>query len=68
MTDLIMVEGGPERFFYNAMTATMFDELERAAIALDDEDDLRAVILTGAGKAFCAGYDLADAEELPKPH
>ena len=37
---------------YNAMTATMFDGLERAAIALDDEDDLRAVIITGAGKAF----------------
>src|SRR5580692_7392909 len=55
----------PDR--YNAMTATMFDELERAAIALDDEDDLRAVILTGTGKAFRAGYDLADAEELPKP-
>jgi Enoyl-CoA hydratase/isomerase len=54
----------PDR--YNAMTATMFDEPERAATALDDEDDLRAVIITGAGKAFCAGYDLADAGELPK--
>jgi enoyl-CoA hydratase/carnithine racemase len=54
----------PDR--YNAMTAAMFDELERAAIALDDEDGLRAVIITGAGKAFCAGYDLADAEELPR--
>ncbi len=38
----------PDR--YNAMTATMFDELERAAIALDDEDDLRTVIITGAGR------------------
>ncbi len=54
----------PDR--YNAMTAAMFDELERAAIALDDEDGLRAVIITGAGKAFCAGYDLADAGELPR--
>jgi enoyl-CoA hydratase/carnithine racemase len=51
---------------YNAMTAVMFDELERAATGLDDEDDLRVVILTGAGKAFCAGYDLADAKDLPR--
>src|ERR1700691_1007358 len=54
----------PDR--YNAMTAVMFDELEQLALCLDDEDDLRVVILTGAGKAFCAGYDLADAEELPR--
>ncbi len=53
----------PER--HNAMTNTMFDELEHAADALDAEDDCRVVILTGAGKAFCAGYDLADAEDLP---
>jgi enoyl-CoA hydratase/carnithine racemase len=54
----------PDR--YNAMTATMFGELESSAIALGDEDDLRVVIMTGAGKAFCAGYDLADAGELPR--
>jgi enoyl-CoA hydratase/carnithine racemase len=54
----------PDR--YNAMTATMFGELESSAIALGDEDDLRVVIMTGAGKAFCAGYDLADAAELPR--
>ncbi|MGW6356318.1 enoyl-CoA hydratase/isomerase family protein [Streptomyces sp. NPDC055092] len=53
----------PER--YNAMTNKMFHELEDMALALDDEDDCRVVILTGKGKAFCAGYDLADAEELP---
>ena len=53
----------PER--YNAMTNTMFDEIERLALDLDQEDDLRVVILTGAGKAFCSGYDLADADELP---
>ena len=48
----------------NAMTNQMFAELEHMALALDDEDVLRAVILTGAGRSFCAGYDLADAEEL----
>lgn len=52
----------PDR--YNAMTNQMFVELERAALDLNDEDDLRVVILTGAGKSFCAGYDLADAEHL----
>lgn len=52
----------PER--YNAMTNQMFDELERMAIDLNDEDSCRVVILTGEGKSFCAGYDLADAEEL----
>jgi enoyl-CoA hydratase/carnithine racemase len=52
----------PDR--YNAMTNTMFDELERMALDLNDEDGCRVIVLTGAGKAFCAGYDLADAEQL----
>jgi enoyl-CoA hydratase/carnithine racemase len=52
----------PERS--NAMTDTMFGELENMSLALNAEDDCRVVILTGAGKAFCAGYDLADADEL----
>ncbi len=50
---------------YNAMTVTMFDELESIARAMGDDRDVRVVILTGAGKAFCAGYDLDEAEELP---
>jgi enoyl-CoA hydratase/carnithine racemase len=52
----------PER--YNAMTNTMFDELERMALDLNEEDDCRVIVLTGAGKGFCAGYDLADAQHL----
>ena len=52
----------PDRL--NAMTVTMFDELESVARAVGDDRDVRVVILTGAGKAFCAGYDLDDAEEL----
>src|SRR3984893_9684095 len=53
----------PDR--YNAMTNTMFDELEQLALALDHDHDCRVVVLTGAGKAFCSGYDLAHAGELP---
>lgn len=52
----------PDRL--NAMTNQMFIELERAALDLDREDALRVVVVTGAGRAFCAGYDLADADEL----
>lgn len=54
----------PERL--NAMTVTMFDELERVARTLTDDNDVRVVILTGAGAGFCAGYDLDDAELLPE--
>jgi enoyl-CoA hydratase/carnithine racemase len=52
----------PDRL--NAMTVTMFAELEAAARELGDDRSIRVVILTGAGDAFCAGYDLDDAEEL----
>src|ERR1700749_2928894 len=52
----------PDRF--NAMTVTMFGELESVARTIADDRDVRGVILTGAGKAFCAGYDLDEAEEL----
>jgi enoyl-CoA hydratase/carnithine racemase len=53
----------PDRL--NAMTDVMFRELEHVARALGREDTCRVVLLTGAGTAFCAGYDLADAEALP---
>ncbi len=52
----------PERF--NAMTVTMFDELEQMASHVDESETVRVLILTGAGRAFCAGYDLDDADEL----
>jgi enoyl-CoA hydratase/carnithine racemase len=49
----------------NAMTVTMFDELETTARSIGGSSDIRVVILTGAGRAFCAGFDLDDAEGLP---
>lgn len=52
----------PDRL--NAMTDQMFRELEAVALDLDAEDDLRVLIITGDGRAFCAGYDLADAGQL----
>lgn len=43
----------------NALTATMLDELVAALDAADGDDAVRAVIVTGAGRAFCAGADLS---------
>ncbi|MAG34351.1 MAG: enoyl-CoA hydratase [Deltaproteobacteria bacterium] len=43
----------------NALDLEMGTELMRAAIALDEDASVRAVILTGEGKMFCAGGDLA---------
>ena len=45
----------PDRL--NSFTAAMHEELKNA---LDENDDCRVVILTGAGRAFCAGQDLND--------
>lgn len=42
----------------NAWTGTMFAELMQAFDHADADDEVRAVIVTGAGRAFCAGADL----------
>ena len=46
----------PERL--NAYNRTMQGELLEAFDATDADDDVRAVVVTGAGRAFCAGADL----------
>lgn len=42
----------------NALTMPMFDALARALIDAEADPAVRAVLLSGAGKAFCAGHDL----------
>ena len=46
----------PERL--NAFTVTMADELEHAFRRASVDDEVGAVVVTGAGRAFCAGMDL----------
>jgi enoyl-CoA hydratase/carnithine racemase len=43
----------------NAFTNTMMRELIDAFDRVDADDDVRAVIVTGAGRGFCAGADLS---------
>lgn len=51
----------PEKL--NAMTALMGAELADALAHADERDEVRAVIVTGAGRAFCAGADLGDGQD-----
>lgn len=51
----------PERM--NAFTHVMAQELVDAYINADQDDDVRVIIVTGEGRAFCAGMDLGDGGE-----
>jgi 2-(1,2-epoxy-1,2-dihydrophenyl)acetyl-CoA isomerase len=43
---------------YNAIDLTLGRELLSAALAADEDATVRCIVLTGAGKAFCAGGDV----------
>ncbi|MBD0327146.1 MAG: enoyl-CoA hydratase/isomerase family protein, partial [Pyrinomonadaceae bacterium] len=48
----------PERL--NALTFEVYRELTDALAALQEEKAVRAVVITGAGRAFCSGGDVHD--------
>src|SRR5260370_7265720 len=47
----------------NAFNAVMQKELIDAFDAADNDDNIRAVIVTGAGRGFCAGADLSSGAD-----
>lgn len=46
----------------NSFNGTMHDELRAALQQVQDDASVRVLVLTGHGRGFCAGQDLADAE------
>jgi 2-(1,2-epoxy-1,2-dihydrophenyl)acetyl-CoA isomerase len=51
----------------NAFTAAMHGELMAALDQAAGDTSVRCVVLTGAGRGFCAGQDLADPAMAPDP-
>jgi 2-(1,2-epoxy-1,2-dihydrophenyl)acetyl-CoA isomerase len=50
----------------NAMTFAILDEFEQAIRRAGSDDAVGAVVVTGAGGAFCAGIDLTDLARTPE--
>ncbi|HMA32378.1 MAG TPA: enoyl-CoA hydratase-related protein, partial [Casimicrobiaceae bacterium] len=53
----------PDRL--NSFTAQMHAELRDALARVADDTGIRALLLTGSGRGFCAGQDLADRAVAP---
>lgn len=48
----------------NSFNFEMGDQLKEALMEAESNSDVRCVLLTGSGRAFCAGQDLAEATEV----
>jgi len=55
----------PDKF--NAINDRLVEEMLKAVNDLSSDKNVRVIILTGAGKAFCAGGDLAEASDTGSP-
>jgi 2-(1,2-epoxy-1,2-dihydrophenyl)acetyl-CoA isomerase len=52
---------------YNALDLALGREVFHAALEVDEDPDVRCVVITGSGKAFCAGGDVKDfVDNLPR--
>lgn len=51
---------------FNALSEALIDALHRSADRLAADEALRAVVIAGAGRAFCAGHDLRQMRATPE--
>lgn len=54
----------PDRL--NAIASGMPREIAEAVQIANEDDNVHVIVLTGAGRAFCSGYDLKDFAEAPR--
>src|SRR4051795_12169025 len=54
----ILTINRPDRM--NTISGPMLGALSKALVAADHDSAVRAIVITGAGRAFCAGLDLQD--------
>jgi hypothetical protein len=47
----------------NALSDSLFDDLIHATTSLNEMDDIGSIVITGKGKAFAAGADIAEMSE-----
>jgi enoyl-CoA hydratase/carnithine racemase len=52
---------------FNALNVLLLSELQDALDAIARDRSVRAVVIAGAGKAFCAGHDLREMHERADP-
>lgn len=52
----------------NALSTQLFQALHAALLEADADETVRAVVLTGADPAFCAGVDLKEAQQLGREY
>ena len=50
---------------YNALNLTLGREVFHATLEADESREVRCIVITGAGKAFCAGGDVKDFADNP---
>jgi enoyl-CoA hydratase len=55
----------PDRL--NAIARGMPQEIREAVEKANDDNEVHCIVLTGAGRSFCAGYDLIDFAERKSP-
>ena len=58
---LVLTLNRPDQM--NAITPELEQELHAALASAEQDPSIRAIVLTGAGRAFCSGYDLGEDED-----